>query len=109
MTDRLIPRPVTGTDFRLDALIDEIRGLRADLAAAKGEPELEEEPGVMSIKEGIAPVLATPLPDNFPGRFALQDAGITTVEAVPYDGDELMKIPGIGKVTANQILTWLSR
>jgi hypothetical protein len=95
-------------DFRLDALLEEIRGLRADLAAVKAEPELELEPGVMAIKEGIAPVVATPIPDNFPGRFALKDSGIDYLEDIPRDGDELVKIPGIGKVTANQILTWLS-
>jgi endonuclease III len=62
----------------------------------------------MAIKEGIAPVVATPIPDNFPGRFALKDSGIDYLEDIPRDGDELVKITGIGKVTANQILTWLS-
>jgi hypothetical protein len=94
-------------DFRLDALLEEIRGLRADLAAVKAA-EPEPEPGIMSIREGIAPVEATPIPDNFPGRFALKDSGIDYLEDIPRDGDQLRTIPGIGKVTANQVLTWLS-
>ena len=92
-------KPVTAQEFYLHDIAKSLRKLVAAKAATP-----QPEPGTMAIREGIA----TPLPPDFPGRFALEDAGITTLEAVPRDGDELVKITGIGRVTANQILTWLS-
>lgn len=106
MTDRLIPRPVSGTDFRLDALIEEIRGLRADLAARQPQPEPLPD-GEIELRE--ADDVGTPLPDDFPGKLALEEAGIVYLETVPRDGDQLIAIKGIGRVTAGQILTWLSQ
>jgi hypothetical protein len=40
---RRIQPPVNGTDERLDLLIDEIRGLRADLKAQSPTPEGQVE------------------------------------------------------------------
>lgn len=85
-----LPRPITTTDFYLAAVLDELRGLRADLAQPPETAEIE-------LRE-------TPLPGDFPGYEALVAAGITCLESVPNDGDSLVQIKGIGKVTANQIL-----
>ena len=85
-----LPRPITTTDFYLAAILDELRGLRADLAQPPETAEIE-------LRE-------TPLPGDFPGYEALVAAGITSLELVPNDGDALMGIKGIGRVTANQIL-----
>lgn len=49
-------------------------------------------------------LIGTPLPEDFPGRDALAEAGIITLEEVPTDGDALVAIKGIGQVTAGQIL-----
>jgi hypothetical protein len=96
-------KPVTAQEMYLYDIAVSLRKLTAAKAA-------EQEPGTMTIKEvGQQELAGTPLPPDFPGRFALEDAGITTLEAVPRDGDALVDITGIGKVTANQILTWLSR
>ena len=48
------------------------------------------------------------LPANFPGKLALEAAGIIYLESVPRDGDALTAITGIGKVTAGQILAELA-
>jgi hypothetical protein len=101
-------KPVTAQEMYLYDIAVSLRKLTAAKAA-------EPEPGTMAIKEGIAladpsvvGIALTPIPDNFPGRFALKDSGIDYLEEIPRDGDQLMTITGIGKVTANQILTWLS-
>lgn len=43
-----------------------------------------------------------PLPEDFPGRTALEEAGIDTYAKVRAAGD-LTKIPGIGEATADKI------
>lgn len=48
--------------------------------------------------------VSRPLPDDFPARDILVDAGHTTIKAVPRSADDLMAIPGIGKGRAAQIL-----
>lgn len=48
---------------------------------------------------------STPLPENFPGREALVDAGLLTLESVAgKTKEELMSISGIGDATARRIL-----
>lgn len=89
-----LPRPVTANDVYLAAILDELKGLRADLA----QPPTPET-AVIDLRE-----VGTPLPTDFPGYEALLTAGIETIEAIPNDGDKLTAIKGIGKVTANQIL-----
>ena len=89
-----LPRPVTATDMYLVAILDELKGLRAELA----QPPPPETKAI-DLRE-----VGTALPIDFPGYEALLTAGIYTVEAVPNDGDKLTAIKGIGKVTANQIL-----
>jgi transposase len=50
---------------------------------------------------------AESLPPDIPGREALTEAGFTSVNQLPTSGKDLEKIKGIGRVTANQILTYL--
>ena len=100
MSDRPLPRPVSSTDFYLKAVLDELQGLRADLAA---KPEAAPD-GLIDLREPA--VEATPLPEDFPGRDALIAAGYTVLEMVPRKGKDLTAVSNIGPVTANQILTW---
>lgn len=104
MANRPLPRPVTATDQYLAALLEEIRGLRAEMQPPAPAPPPDD---LVAIREP-APPLGTPLPDDFPGKLALEEAGIVYLESVPADGDELVKIKGIGRVTAGQILAELS-
>lgn len=100
-----LPRPVTTPDYYLAAILDELKAIHAQLDRPEPEPEpAAVEDAEVEIKEP-APVL-TPLPDDFPGKAPLEEAGIIYLETVPVKGDELVKIPGIGGATANKILTW---
>jgi len=92
-----LPRPVTATDYYLAAILDELKAQR---------PLPANDNGLTALREP-AP-LGTPLPEDFPGVEALAEAGIVYLETVPRDGDTLVTIPGIGKATANKILTRLS-
>lgn len=99
MSDKPLPRPVTAVELYLAAILEELQAQRAmEIAIAPGDLVELREP---------APV-GTPLPEDFPGRAALAAAGIDSLEAVPGDGDELVAIAGIGKVTAGQILARLA-
>jgi hypothetical protein len=101
-----LPPPVNATDMYLAAVLEEIKGLRADLATVPPAPD-----GLDQLREPETAVSApdpAPLPDDFPGRAALAAAGIDTFEDLPRTGDGLTAVSGIGTVTANQILTWLA-
>jgi len=109
MSDRPLPRPVSTTDIYLKAVLDELKGLRSDLTA---KPETAPA-GTIELRETLvieapppAEPEATPLPDDFPGKAALEAAGIVTLEDVPRSGKALTAVSGIGSVTANQILSW---
>ncbi len=54
--------------------------------------------------DGSEEVTVTPIPEEFPGRDALEAAEVTTIEGVPRHPDDLVAIPGIGKGTAAKIL-----
>lgn len=98
MSDKPLPRPVTAVELYLAAILEELQAQRAmEIAIAPGDLVDLREP---------APT-GTPLPEDFPGRAALAAAGIDSLEAVPRDGDDLVAIAGIGKVTAGQILVRL--
>lgn len=101
MSQRL-PRPVTTTELYLAAILDELRGVAEQLAAQQAAGEIGD---LLSIREVDPP--GTLLPDDFPGRDALHEAGIIYLETVPNDGDALVSIPGIGKATAGKILAAL--
>jgi hypothetical protein len=111
MDEKKLPRPVSTTDFYLKAVLDELQGLRADLAGEK--PEVTPD-GLIELREPLVvealplaePEEVTALPDDFPGRDALAAAGYANLEDVPRTGSKLTAVSGIGKVTANQILTW---
>lgn len=93
-----LPRPVSTTDFYLAAILDELRS--GGQVATDGD-----DAGPIELREPEAH--STPLPLTLPGRDALLAAGIETLENVPRTGKRLTAVSGIGKVTANQILTWL--
>lgn len=95
-----LPRPVQIPDYYLAAILDELKAIKAQLD--QPEPEPEKESSEVEIKE---PAL-TALPDDFPGKVALDEAGIIYLETVPRKGAQLVEIPGIGTATANKIVTW---
>jgi hypothetical protein len=97
MSDKPLPRPVSSTDFYLAAILGELK------KQAQAQPA--DDTGLIDLREP-APPQYTPLPDDFPGRDALLAAGIDALEDVPRTGKDLTAVSGIGKVTANQILTY---
>ena len=101
-----LPRPVTVSDIYMAAVLAELQELNAQLS--QSEPEYYVTvPGEIVRKEPEKPEpVYTPLPASFPGKEALELDGITYIETVPRTGVELTAIPGIGKATANRILTW---
>ena len=104
---RLPGRPTSGAEMYLAAILAEVQELRAQVADLA--PAAPAETMVINITEP-APgptAVAYPLPDDFPGRDALIAAGIDDLAAIPADGDQLVAIKGIGKVTAGQILAAL--
>jgi hypothetical protein len=75
--------------------------IAADKAAKKEEaPKKEEEVEEASVKK------SGKLPDDFPGRAALEEAGITTYAQVrkAQKADELKDVAGVGEVTLANIL-----
>lgn len=96
MSDRPLPRPVSSTDFYLAAILGELQKLTAQPPA--------DDPGLVDLREPVRQY--TPLPEDFPGKDALLAAGIDVLEDVPRSGNGLTAVSGIGKVTANQILTY---
>lgn len=89
-----LPRPVTIDQHYLAAILAELRDIRPAQTVA------EPQPGDLVALRGVK----TPVPPDFPGAEALAEAGIDCLEAVPRDGDQLVALPGIGKVTAGRIL-----
>lgn len=99
MSDKPLSRPVTAVELYLAAILEELQAQRVtEISIAPGD--------LVELREPAA--AGTPLPEDFPGRAALEAAGIDTLEAVPRDGDDLVAISGIGKVTAGQILARLA-
>ncbi len=96
MSDKPLPRPVSTTDFYLAAILGELQKLNA--------PQPADDTGLVDLREPARQY--TPLPEDFPGRDSLLEAGIDALEDVPRKGKDLTAVSGIGPVTANQILTW---
>lgn len=48
----------------------------------------------------------TPLPEEFPGREALEEAGVIYLEGLPRKGPELERL-GLDGLTVGRVLTWL--
>jgi len=69
-------------------------------AAPVAEVELEDEEEL----ELEVELLATEIPEDFPGRVDLEAEGIDSLEAVPTELADLVAIAGIGKATARRIL-----
>ncbi len=97
MSDRPLPRPVSTTDFYLAAILGELQKQNA-------QAQPVDDSGLIDLREPARQY--TPLPEEFPGRDALLAAGIDALEDVPRKGQDLTAVSGIGKVTANQILTY---
>lgn len=87
-------RPVTYQDMYLNDIALSLR----QVVVALGQ----QNTPATNIREP----LGTPLPDDFPGKMALEKAGIIYLESVPRTGAALTAVSGIGGATANQILTW---
>ena len=96
-----LPRPVTISDLYLAAVLDELKAIKLQLVQPEPEPV---DSGEVVLKE--PGLVYTPLPDDLPGKDALNEAGIVYLENVPTTGAALVVIPGIGNATANKILTW---
>lgn len=90
-----LPRPVTTAEKYLAAILD---------ALQQGQEQVADDETV-ELREVEQPIY-TDLTKDFPGYDALVKAGIIYLESVPRNGDALVEIPGIGKATANRILTW---
>lgn len=89
-------QPATYSEFLLCRIADSL-----ELLTGQTNPT---PPQTAVLKE--VPVPAG-LPDDIPHRDKLTAAGITTLKEVPKKGDQLIKIDGIGKASANQIITYL--
>ena len=90
----------------LAAIYAELQAVKSLLAKIAGETAVSEpQPGeLIDLREPARQY--TPLPEDFPGRDALLAEGIDALEDVPRTGAALTAVNGVGKVTANQILTW---
>lgn len=100
-----LPRPVTTADKYLAAIHYELFTLRQALVS--DEPEAQEQPLSPSLLQ--EPAGPEPIPAGFPGKKELEAAGFEALDEVPRTAKSLKKIPGIGDVTATQILRELSK
>jgi len=74
----------------------EVRALKRSLKEARGE-----------VTELTQTYTDEPLPEDFPERDALINAGITKLASLPHSMEGLMALEGIGKVRAERILSRL--
>lgn len=70
----------------------------APQGSAEGEPPAE----------GSGAQAASDLPEDFPGREALIEAGYTTLDAVRAIDFEQTKVPGVGKATIAKIAAYFA-
>ena len=103
-----LPRPTSTSEIYLAFILDALEDIKAELT--KSEPEYAVTVGgEIELKEPEKleiTVTLTSLPDAFPGKDALEEAGVIYLEEVPRLGADLIEINGIGAATANKILTW---
>jgi Holliday junction resolvasome RuvABC DNA-binding subunit len=108
MTDLPILNLHTSSEKLADAQVKVLKRIEAQLAriaTSLEQSDKSNDSGEVILSEGQAQVES--LPPDIPGREALTEAGYTSVNQLPTSGKDLEKIKGIGKVTANQILTYL--
>lgn len=97
-------RPVTSEEHYLERIakaVEELVAQKKGVQATEGLTPLREAQPQAEYSQP-----ATPLPDDYPGKDALEAAGVVYVESVPKTGNELTAISGIGSATANKILTY---
>lgn len=103
-----LPGPVTVQDTYLAAILAELQEISALLASPPVPPEIHIQTASPSTPAAPAysqPVGSgpKPLPEDFPGRKALADAGVNHYVDVPRTVEELTAIKGIGPATAAEI------
>lgn len=96
-----------------EKVIEDLTKDTAEKAAAAGDivagkdtsATLSSEEAAEGAAEAKGTTLKGKLPSDFPGRAALESAGVTTYAQVrkTRDGDGLTSVPGIGAATAAQI------
>lgn len=114
---RPLPTPITAGDEYLAAIHAELVQLNATLTALTAAPAPDSgTDGEMELREPQKPrtrdearAQQTAIPDDFPGRAALLEEGITTLAAVPRSMAQLTAIPGIGPKTGVDIQKALQR
>lgn len=91
-TDRYYYRPgTTEPEMRPEFASEAAAASASTTAPAAGEAEAEQRP------------LRGPLPEDFPGHGALENAGLTTYAKVRKNLDTLEELDGIGPATADKI------
>jgi hypothetical protein len=103
MSDFSNYKPVTASEFYWERIAKAAEELVA-LQKAQQQTATPDS-GLTPLRE--TEEMGSPLPADFPGKDALEAAGVIYLETVPRKGAELTAIPGIGAATANKILTWL--
>ena len=79
--------------------------MEADGARANGWVDFVPVSGPVEVKPVELPsFFGTPVPEDFPARERLMEAGHHTLESIPRDVEELVKINGIGNATALKVL-----
>ncbi len=81
-------QPATYADWCLDRVATALEAIAAGL----GTPEAESE-------------LGTPLPEDFPGRDLLHEAGVAYLESVPRTG-ALLEALGLSAQDVVRVLVW---
>lgn len=77
--------------------------MEVDVARAAGWVEFTPVEN-KTIEPVLPPFFGTPVPEDFPARERLANAGHVTLESIPRDTEKLMEIDGIGNATALKVL-----
>lgn len=79
--------------------------LEASVAQGAGWERFDPEAHRPAVPSFLTPSAGTPLPNGFPGREALVEAGLSTLESITgKTSEELQSIKGVGERLAHRIL-----